>query len=108
LGVTSFRGPWGVFPRWVQHKPRRAFALSGLLHDVLDDSMMTEEQLQRVVPVGVVKMVRNISRMSEACEVRGTPPSRFYGGRLFHCTSEVRILFYDCQIGTRYLILRAK
>lgn len=40
---------------------------AGLLHEVLDISMMTEAQLTKVVPAPVVDMVKNVSRIDQAC-----------------------------------------
>ena len=38
---------------------------AGLLHDTLDDTMMTEEQLRELFPGDVVDMVRGVSKMSQ-------------------------------------------
>ena len=50
---------------------------------VLDTTMMTEAQLTKVVPAPVVDMVKNVSRIDQACrvlharfEVRALPPPR--------------------------------
>mmetsp|Transcript_3128 Transcript_3128/g.7675 ORF Transcript_3128/g.7675 Transcript_3128/m.7675 type:complete len:547 (+) Transcript_3128:755-2395(+) len=38
---------------------------AGLLHDVLDDTMMTQRQLREFIPAGVSDMVVGVSRMSQ-------------------------------------------
>ena len=61
----------------------RARSASGAaMRQVLDASMMTEEQLLKVVPAETVAMVKNVSRVDQACsllrsrfEVRLTSPT---------------------------------
>ena len=42
---------------------------AGLLHDVLDDTMMTEQQLREYIPEEVVDMVVGVSRMSHMSQI---------------------------------------
>lgn len=42
---------------------------AGLLHDVLDDTMMTEGQLEEYIPKEVVQMVVGVSRMSQVSQL---------------------------------------
>merc|ERR1712157_194918 len=42
---------------------------AGLLHDVLDDTMMTEQQLREYIPHEVVDMVVGASRMSQVSQM---------------------------------------
>uniref|UniRef100_A0A7S3E5N6 GTP diphosphokinase n=1 Tax=Chloropicon laureae TaxID=464258 RepID=A0A7S3E5N6_9CHLO len=42
---------------------------AGLLHDVLDDTMMTEQQLREYIPHEVVDMVVGVSRMSQMSQM---------------------------------------
>ncbi|QDZ25069.1 GTP diphosphokinase [Chloropicon primus] len=42
---------------------------AGLLHDVLDDTMMTEQQLREYIPSEVVDMVVGVSRLSQMSQI---------------------------------------
>merc|ERR1712057_30707 len=42
---------------------------AGLLHDVLDDTMMTEQQLREYIPQEVVDMVVGVSRLSHVSQI---------------------------------------
>ena len=42
---------------------------AGLLHDILDDTMMTEQQLREYIPAEVVDMVVGVSRMSQVSQI---------------------------------------
>jgi len=42
---------------------------AGLLHDILDDTMMTEQQLREYIPSEVVDMVVGVSRMSQVSQI---------------------------------------
>lgn len=45
---------------------------TGLVHDVLDDTNLLEEQLRRVLPTQVVDRVVSVTRMSEYCHLYRT------------------------------------
>ena len=55
-----------------------------MVRQVLDASMMTEEQLLKVVPADSVAMVKNVSRVDQACSLLR---SRF----------EVRLAWFPCR-----------